>query len=135
MRARASSTKPRLVKSPQSKRMSACSATAAKSGCRLGGLSLVTWMSASAARRTLPFLVGSAYELEPHTGVVRHTKDLDIFVRRRQCAAVLKQFSAAGYHTELTHPHWLAKAYRGDRFIDIIFSSGNGLAVVDDSWF
>jgi hypothetical protein len=40
-----------------------------------------------------------------------------------------------GYRTELTAPHWLAKAFYGEDFIDIIFSSGNGIATVDDAWF
>ncbi len=32
-------------------------------------------------------------------------------------------------------PHWLAKVHCGDPFIDLIFSSGNGVARVDDRWF
>ena len=31
--------------------------------------------------------------------------------------------------------HWLAKAHHGDKFIDVIFNSGNGVAEVDDEWF
>jgi hypothetical protein len=42
---------------------------------------------------------------------------------------------AAGFATELTFPHWLAKARAGDRVIDLIFSAGNGVAPVDDLWF
>lgn len=37
--------------------------------------------------------------------------------------------------TELTDPRWLAKAYSGEDFIDVIFSSGNAIAEVDDTWF
>src|SRR5262249_37596961 len=44
-------------------------------------------------------------------------------------------FAAAGYRAELVFSHWLAKAYHGDDFVDIIFSSGNGLCPVDDAWF
>jgi len=32
-------------------------------------------------RAQVPFLVGGAYALACHTGVVRHTKDFDIFTR------------------------------------------------------
>jgi hypothetical protein len=46
-----------------------------------------------------------------------------------------KHSGAAGCATELTFPHWLGKAYCGEDFIDIIFSSGNGLARVDEGWF
>ena len=41
----------------------------------------------------------------------------------------------AGYKTEMTFPHWLAKAGRGRDYIDLIFRAGNGLCEVDDSWF
>ena len=30
----------------------------------------------------VPFLVGGAYAFAHYTGIVRHTKDLDLFVRR-----------------------------------------------------
>ena len=43
--------------------------------------------------------------------------------------------AAVGYRTELTDPRWLAKAYGGEDFIDVIFSSGNAIARVDDVWF
>jgi hypothetical protein len=36
----------------------------------------------------------------------------------------------------MTYPHWLAKVYAGEEFIDLIFNSGNGVAPVDDGrWF
>jgi YHS domain-containing protein len=83
----------------------------------------------------LPFLVGGAYALAHYTGIVRHTKDLDIFVRPADCKRALQVLAEAGYRTEWTSPHWIAKAFYGEDFIDIIFSSGNGLVTVDDAWF
>ena len=83
----------------------------------------------------VPFLVGGAYAFARYTGIERHTKDFDIFLKRSdfdRASEVLKQ---AGYRTELTFPHWIGKAYSGDDFIDMIFSAGNGVAVVDDLWF
>ncbi len=41
----------------------------------------------------------------------------------------------AGYPTDLTYPHWLAKVRSNGVFIDIIFSSGNAIADVDQTWF
>jgi hypothetical protein len=35
----------------------------------------------------------------------------------------------------LTFPHWLGKALRDGDLVDVIFSSGNGVAEVDDGWF
>lgn len=84
----------------------------------------------------VPFLVGGAYALERYTGIQRHTKDLDVFVHAGDCRRVLDVFSETGYRGELTFPHWLGKVFgpNGD-FIDVIFSSGNGIARVDAAWF
>jgi hypothetical protein len=82
-----------------------------------------------------PFLVGGAYALAHYTGIGRHTKDIDIFVRRSDYEGVIEVLASAGYQTELTHPHWLGKARSGRYFIDIIFSSGNGEAPVGEAWF
>jgi hypothetical protein len=82
-----------------------------------------------------PFLIGGAYALAFYTGVVRHTKDFDVFVRPEDAAHALYVLAAAGFRTELTFPHWLGKAYQDDDFVDVIFSSGNGLVRVDDAWF
>jgi len=83
----------------------------------------------------VPFLVGGAFALERYTGISRDTKDFDIFLRRRDLDAALTALAAVGCRTEITFPHWLAKAATAEGVIDIIFSAGNGLAVVDDEWF
>jgi hypothetical protein len=83
----------------------------------------------------VPFLVGGAYAFERYTGIARHTKDFDIFVHPRDVQRVLDILGAAGCETELPFSHWLGKARCGDDFVDVIFSSGNGVAAVDDDWF
>ena len=83
----------------------------------------------------VPFLVGGAYALAHYAGIVRHTKDLDIFVRPDDYVRTADVLQAAGYHLELSFPHWLGKAFCGDDCIDVIFSSGNGVATVDAQWF
>jgi hypothetical protein len=83
----------------------------------------------------IPFLVGGAYALAHYTGIVRHTKDFDVFVRPDDCQRALDAFAQAGLRTELTFPHWLGKAFNGEDFVDVIFSSGNGVVKVDDDWF
>jgi hypothetical protein len=87
-------------------------------------------------RAGVPFLVGGAYALTERSGVIRHTKDFDVFLRRQDVKRALHAFEKAGFLTEITFAHWIAKAIHpeGD-FIDLIFSSGNGLAKVDDGWF
>jgi hypothetical protein len=83
----------------------------------------------------IPFLVGGAKALGLFAGIERETKDLDIFVLPADCPRVLRLFSDHGYRTELTHPHWLGKVFSGENFVDVIFSSGNGIAAVDEGWF
>ena len=83
----------------------------------------------------VPFLVGGAFALERYTGIARDTKDLDVFLRQRDLDAALAVFATVGCRTEITFPHWLAKAITAEGVIDIIFSAGNGVAVVDDGWF
>jgi hypothetical protein len=87
-------------------------------------------------RSGVPFLVGGAYAFAAYTGIERHTKDMDVFTRPADRDRILAALEAAGYRTERTFPHWLAKAYGdGDGFVDVIHSSGNGVAEVDDAWF
>jgi hypothetical protein len=83
----------------------------------------------------VPYLVGGAYGLACYTPVDRDTKDLDLFIRRRDFESVSAALALQGYRAEMTYTHWLAKIHHGDRSIDLIFSSGNGVAVVDDAWF
>jgi len=83
----------------------------------------------------VPFLVGGAYAFAKYTGITRHTKDFDVFVRKTDSQRALDVLSAAGYRSEMTFPHWLGKAWKGEDFVDVIFSAGNGVAVVDEHWF
>src|SRR5205085_9359114 len=78
---------------------------------------------------------GGAYAFGVFTGVIRHTKDLDFFIRPGDVQRALDCFARDGYHTELTFPHWLAKVKCGDDCLDLIFRAGNGLCEIDDSWF
>ncbi|HEY0826215.1 MAG TPA: nucleotidyltransferase [Ramlibacter sp.] len=83
----------------------------------------------------IPFLVGGAFAHACFTGIRRSTKDLDLFIRRQDFGRASALMRAEGWRTELTYPHWLAKVYDGEEFIDLIFNSGNGLTPVDDRWF
>lgn len=83
----------------------------------------------------VPHLVGGAYAYARYTGIERHTKDFDIFIRREDFGRAAWAFQKNGYKAELTYPHWLGKVYRLDDFVDLIFSAGNGVAEVDDTWF
>ncbi|HZM96965.1 MAG TPA: hypothetical protein VFB92_26270 [Vicinamibacterales bacterium] len=82
-----------------------------------------------------PFLVGGAFAHSRYTGRDRETKDLDVVLRREDVPRVLAAFSEAGYHVDVPFPHWLGKVRREDQYIDVVFSSGNGIVRVDDRWF
>ena len=79
-------------------------------------------------------MVGGAYALRTHTGIWRDTKDLDLFIRRERVQDALDLLERHGFRTELTDPMWIGKAFAGPYFIDLIFSSGNGIAGVDEQW-
>jgi predicted nucleotidyltransferase len=84
---------------------------------------------------SVPFLIGGAYVVEVYAGVSRRSKDFDLYVRPNHVDAAIDALGRAGYETEKTFPHWLAKAGRAQDYIDLIFRAGNGLCEVDDSWF
>jgi len=83
----------------------------------------------------LPFLLAGAYALQAYTGIQRHTKDLDVFATPATYPAILQALAAAGYRTEITDANWLAKAFVGDLYVDVIFASANGQVQIKESWF
>jgi hypothetical protein len=86
-------------------------------------------------RAGVEVLVGGAYAFARYTGIERHTKDFDIFVREADFERTLGALGNAGYTTDVAFSHWLGKAYCGEYFVDVIYGSGNGVARVDDQWF
>jgi hypothetical protein len=83
----------------------------------------------------VPFLVGGAYAFARYTGVVRHTKDFDVFVRQDDLDRVLDALAGVGCVVDRSYAHWFGKAVCGEDVVDVIHGSGNGLAAVDAGWF
>jgi len=83
-------------------------------------------------RARIPFLVGGAWALHRYTGISRFTKDFDIFALPSDRDRILALLADGGYRTEVTFSHWLAKVFDSDAFVDVIYSSGNGVVQVDD---
>ena len=83
----------------------------------------------------VPFLVGGSHAYLEYTGIVRNTKDFDLFVQREHLDRALDALRDSGYRTEISFPHWLAKAHQAGDHVDLVFSSGNGVCRVDEGWF
>ena len=84
----------------------------------------------------VPVLVGGSFALARDTGIERHSKDFDLFVRPADLQRVEEAVAGdAQLSFECFSPHWLSKIQYGGEVVDVIFSSGNGIAQVDDDWF
>lgn len=80
------------------------------------------------------FMLGGAFAMFQYTGIYRDTKDLDVFCKPSEYPKIMKLFGQHGYHTELTDVRWLAKVFKGDYYMDIIFDTVNNICRVDDTW-
>jgi hypothetical protein len=84
---------------------------------------------------SIPVLLGGGFALEFHTRLGRRLKDMDLFICPDDWDRAAAALNQSGFRTELTFSHWLGKVFHADQFIDVIFSSGNGLCEVDSLWF
>ncbi len=84
--------------------------------------------------RRVPYAVSGAFALRQHTGICRFTKDLDLFMTACTGLKVLPYLKHCGFECEVRDPVWLAKARKGEFFVDLITGMSNGLFVVEDSW-
>ena len=83
---------------------------------------------------SIPYVVAGAYAIYEHTGIYRQTKDLDLFVEPQYVVAAARALHDARFVMRLEDLHWLAKAFSGDRFVDVIYGMGNAVSFIDDSW-
>jgi hypothetical protein len=81
------------------------------------------------------YMLGGAFAFFHYTGIFRDTKDLDVFCKSSEYPRIMKFFSEKGYRTELTDVRWLAKIFKDDYYIDIIFDTVNSIVRVDDTWY
>lgn len=85
-------------------------------------------------RNKVQCVVSGAFALHEHTGIWRDTKDLDLFMPAQEVGRALKLLQADGFQTEVLDAVWLAKAWRGGYFVDLITGMSNGVIRVDYSW-
>jgi len=87
------------------------------------------------AQSKISYLIGGAFAVFQYSGIYRNTKDLDVFCKYSDFPKILKFFKDKGFRVELTDARWLAKIFKGEYFIDLIFDTTNNICKVDDSWF
>jgi Nucleotidyl transferase of unknown function (DUF2204) len=85
-------------------------------------------------RRGIRCVVGGGFALHEHTGIWRTTKDLDFLMEACEVPAALAALKEVGYTTWVEDPVWLAKAARGDYFVDLISGMGNAALRVTAGW-
>jgi hypothetical protein len=81
------------------------------------------------------YMLGGAFAFFHYTGIFRDTKDLDVFCKWSEFPKIMKFFAGLGYKTELTDVRWLAKIFKNDYYIDIIFDTVNNICRVDEKWY
>ena len=87
------------------------------------------------AQSGIPFLLSGTYALSCYTGIVRPTKDVDVFAKAGDALKILHFFKEKGFDVEMVDERWLSRIIRGELFMDVIFNMPTALAQVTDDWF
>jgi hypothetical protein len=82
----------------------------------------------------VPYVVAGAFAIYEHTGIYRQTKDLDLFFEPHNVLPAAYALRDAGFDLRLEEEHWIAKAFRGAVWVDLIYGMGNGVAFIDSVW-
>ncbi len=83
----------------------------------------------------IPFLLSGTYALSCFTGIVRPTKDLDVFCKPSDAPKILSFFKAKGYEIEVEDERWIGKVWQGGNFFDVIFNISSASIPITDHWF
>ena len=83
----------------------------------------------------IPFLLSGTYALSCFTGIVRPTKDLDVFCKPSDAPKILAYFKAMGYEIEVEDERWIGKVWKGENFFDVIFNISSASIPITDEWF
>ena len=82
----------------------------------------------------VPFAVSGGFAFHHHTGIWRITKELDLVITPDAVPQAFEVLVREGFETYVQDPVWLAKARRGDYFVDLITGVGNATLTVEQSW-
>ena len=81
----------------------------------------------------VPFAVSGGFAFHHHTGIWRTTKDLDLVTPPDAVPRAFEVLVQEGFETYIQDPVWLAKARRGEYFVDLITGVGNATLTVEQS--
>lgn len=82
-----------------------------------------------------PFLVSGTFALSCYTGIIRPTKDVDVFAKPSDALKILSFFQESDYRVEMVDERWLARIIKGKLFLDVIFNMPTSGTTVSDEWF
>lgn len=83
----------------------------------------------------MKYVISGLYALYEYTGIYRKTKDLDIFVEPSVVVDAARTLKALDFNVYLEQSHWIAKAIKNEKQIDLIYGMGNGLSFIDALWY
>lgn len=86
-------------------------------------------------KEKMPYQVAGTFAVNFYTNLNRPTKDLDIFCKPGDFPKITQSLNKAGFKTHVEDERWLAKAYKGKHYMDIIFNTPSGHSQVTDEWF
>jgi len=87
------------------------------------------------AESGIPFLLSGTYALSCYTGIIRPTKDVDVFAKAGDALRMLSYFKERGFDVQIVDDRWLARVTRGEQFVDIITNMPTSATHVTDEWF
>ena len=87
------------------------------------------------AESEIPFLLSGTYALSCYTGIVRPTKDVDVFAKAGDALRLLSFFKDRGFDVQVVDERWLYRVTRGELFVDIITNMPTSSTHVTDEWF
>jgi hypothetical protein len=87
------------------------------------------------AESEIPFLLSGTYALSCYTGIIRPTKDVDVFAKAGDALRLLSFFKERGFDVQVVDERWLSRVTRGELFVDIITNMPTSSTHVSDEWF
>ena len=87
------------------------------------------------AESGIPFLLSGTYALSCYTGIVRPTKDVDVFAKAGDALRMLSFFKDRSFDVQIVDDRWLARVTRGELFVDIITNMPTSATHVTEDWF